>query len=102
MILTASGTTVSMNILLFVVLIVFSTAQENYGLQNKQEKDKTNSNISSVNGTTLVRNKRYVTHMNSLLRNFNFFNNDGMHLFFIHTANYYRSITYKLKILSVN
>ena len=75
MILTTSGTTVGMNILLFIVLIVFSTAQENYGLQNKQEKAKTNSDISSVNGTTLVRNKRYVTHMNSLLRNFNFFNN---------------------------
>ena len=77
MILTTSGTTVGMNILLFIVLIVFSTAQENYGLQNKQEKAKT-KNLKSVNATTLTRNKRYVTHMNSLLRNFNFFNNDGM------------------------
>ena len=80
MILTTSGTTAGMNILLFVVLIVFSTAQENYGLQNKQEKAKTR-NLSSVNGTTLTRSKRYVPHMNSLLRNFNFFNNDGMHLY---------------------
>ena len=79
MILTTSGTTVGMNIFLFVVLIVFSTAQENYGLQDKQEKAKT-KNLNSVNAT-LTRNKRYVTHMNSLLSDFNFFNKfGGMHL----------------------
>ena len=66
-----------MNILL-VVLIVFSTAQENHGLQNKQDiVDNNRSRSSKSVNTTLTRTKRYATHMNSLLREFNFFNNDG-------------------------
>ena len=65
-----------MNILL-VVLIVFSTAQENHGLQNKQDiVDNNRSRSSKSVNTTLTRTKRYATHMNSLLRDFNFFNND--------------------------
>ena len=74
-----SGSATSMNILL-VILIVFSTAKENHGFENRQDRIKSSAN-SRINSTSsLIRTKRYVPHMNSLLRNFNFFSNEGKYL----------------------
>ena len=71
-----SGSAASMNILL-VILIVFSTAKENHGFENRQDRIESSAN-SRINSTSsLIRTKRYVPHMNSLLRNFNFFSNEG-------------------------
>ena len=63
-----------MNILL-ALLIVFSTLQENLGLiQNQKIQEK-----NEYKAIQTLKTKRYATHINSLLRNFNFFNNDGMY-----------------------
>ena len=68
--------------ILFVVLLVFSTAQENQGLDNKTNQNQNiskNETETKIDESTISRVKRYATHMNSFLRNFNFFNNDGKH-----------------------
>ena len=69
--------------ILFVVLLVFSTAQENQGLDNKTNQNQNiskNETETKIDESTISRVKRYATHMNSFLRNFNFFNNDGKHV----------------------
>ena len=67
--------------ILFVVLLVFSTAQENQGLDNKTNQNQNiskNETETKIDESTISRVKRYATHMNSFLRNFNFFNNFGL------------------------
>jgi hypothetical protein len=77
--------------ILFVVLLVFSTAQENQGLDNKTNQNQNlaenkskNETEAKIDESTISRVKRYATHMNSFLRNFNFFNNDGKHVTLVH------------------
>ena len=62
--------------ILFIVLLVFSTPQENQGLYNTINRNL-KEDLTYNNETEMSRAKRYATHMNSLLKNFNFFNNDG-------------------------
>ena len=82
--------------ILFVVLLVFSTAQENQGLDNKRNQNQNllenkskNETEAKIEDSTVSRVKRYATHMNSLLRNFNFFNNDGKHQSYISQEVFY-------------
>ena len=63
-----------MNILL-ALLIVFLTPQENLGLNQNQEIQEKNE----YEAVQTLKTKRYATHINSLIRNFDFFNNDGMY-----------------------
>lgn len=61
--------------ILLALLLVFSTPQENLGLNHDQEVQQKNEHQA----VQTLKTKRYATHMNSLIRNFNFFNNDGMY-----------------------
>ena len=60
--------------ILLALLIVFLTPQENLGLNEDQEIQEKNE----YEAVQTLKTKRYATHMNSVLRNYDFFNNDGM------------------------
>ena len=60
--------------ILLALLLVFSILQENLGLNHDQEVQEKNE----YQAVQTLKTKRYATHMNSVLRNFDFFNNDGM------------------------
>ena len=60
--------------ILLALLLVFSTPQENLGLNHDHDVKEKNEHQA----VQALKTKRYATHMNSVLRNFDFFNNDGM------------------------
>ena len=60
--------------ILLALLLVFSILQENLGLNHDLEVQEK----KEYQAVQTLKTKRYATHMNSVLRNFDFFNNDGM------------------------